>query len=60
MNFSNFKKIELCINLMYKKHSKHKNIKLGGDMKTLEFALVSSTIFTLIIMVYLFGQLAYR
>lgn len=45
---------------MYKKHSKHKNIKLGGDMKTLEFALVSSTIFTLIIMVYLFGQLAYR
>lgn len=29
-------------------------------MRTLEFALVSSTVFTLIIIVYLFGQLAYK
>ncbi|ENV79292.1 hypothetical protein F943_02219 [Acinetobacter ursingii NIPH 706] len=29
-------------------------------MKTVEVVLVSSTIFTLMIMVYLFGQLAYR
>ena len=29
-------------------------------MKTIEVVLVSSTIFTLMLMVYLFGQLAYR
>ncbi len=29
-------------------------------MKSVEVVLVSSTVFTLMIMVYLFGQLAYR